>query len=303
MIAGLYFFFLNEKGVFMDQWVLDEDIQTFINACYGPDQIDEILRSFELFHGFGLQYAESNFYNIIAHYGYYDTATLSDIFIKEIRTLIEGIFKEHGLLIDPEVELVTYNEILSGLLLIQVLDDYNEIAAILESDMDSIEKLALIFSHITPLTELQLLDIIKSISDTTLKTLLAFCYEKEKTAANKPLDLKMLEKLKEFKAFMGDNKGFGYYLLENGIPLGQSFEIYQGHLISYLSTVKELPQKALDVLTVLLLIPDAYNLPLIYYRKINSQIFDDLNTIQKVDMLIGRILADFEEYKLKGEPK
>lgn len=283
-----------------DDMFLDDAVVSYIMDSYTPQLADELLRSFELLFAFDKSFSESEFVELILDKGNQDNDNLMDVIIAKLKGKLNYILNEHTIKLQPETDFFIYNEILSALMLIQSLDDYTDIAVILESQLDKEEKLATVIANVSTLRETDIYPVIESFSEDLLTSILTLAYEREKTSSNKERDLidKIMDRVHLLQKFIGDNTALGITFIKHNIRVAEPFHMYLSHITDYLPNVKNIPQKALDILSVLMISSDGYNLPLVSFRKYSHLLSMDLVTTSKIDAAITAILGDFEKHIL-----
>lgn len=283
-----------------DDMILDEVVMTYILDSYTPQLADELLRSFELLFAFDKSFSDSEFVEFILDQGNQDNENLRDIILAKLKGKLNYVLAEHTIKLQPETDFYVCNEILSALMLIQTLDDYSDIGAILESQLDKEEKFATVIANVSTLRESDIYPVIESFSEDLLTNILTLVYEQEKTKGNKERDLinKIMDKMQLLQKFIGSNNALGVTLIKHNIRVAEPFHMYISHITDYLANVSSIPQKALDILSVLMISSDGYNLPLISFRKYSHLLSMDLVTTSKIDAAITGIIGDFEKHIL-----
>lgn len=283
-------------GLCMSSFILDEDVVDYIQSTFGDEKADELLRSFELLYGFGLQYPDSEFVDLISSASNTDPSVLNDRFYYRLVEKLVEIIKQHNITIKKDQPIYLINEFLSGLLLIQYLNDYRDIDYILSSTLPNDEKFAEVIHQVTVLTPLQVLDLIDELQDQTVILLQDFVKMRiGPTISKEELPQGLLNKLRSFNEFIEGTETLGRFILDIGMPVGIPIDNYIPYLLKQEQTNTP-AQTALNILSVLLLSKEGYNLPIVAYRKIANQLFTDLNQITRIETLISRINSDFETF-------
>jgi hypothetical protein len=276
---------------------IDEDVYSYILENYNQEQADELLRSFELFVGFGLQYADSDILQIISRSQLNELDDIRDEVTQTIATKLHAIITEHRLSIDESTSLHDLNEIASGLLLIQHLSDYGSILQLLESDASDEDKFADVMASLTTLTALNVMDLVKEMDPSFIKNLTAFVSEKDKAINGHkflPIDGRLLTRLRQFHEFIDQHSCMGIDLVKSGIPVGRPIEEYLPYLRFDIKTEDNIAQMALDLLSILMISSDGNALPLVAYKKISHDIFMNVDVAARIESIILKINTDFE---------
>ena len=284
--------------------LVDEILYSYIIDSYTPQLADELFRSFELLFVFDKGFNDSEYVDMVMDKDNQDNENLKDVILAKLKAKIQYVLLQHTIKLQPDTEFYIYNEILASLLLLQSLDDYSDVASILESQLDKEEKLASIIAYTSTLRETDIYPVLDTFSEDLLTTILAIAYEREKssnTTDSSDLKDKILKRLHKLQTFIGDNTALGITLTKHNIRVAEPFDMYNSHITDYLHTVNNIPQKALDILSVLMISSDGYNLPLVSYRKHSHLLSMDLVTTSKIDAAITGIIGDFEKHTLDNK--
>lgn len=274
---------------------LDDDVVEYIASNYTHELGDELLRGLELLHMFGInEITEGSIVSIIASTQIEESDVVRDSVVHQVIAAIRQIATEHGLELQPNAGLYFLNEVVSAIYLLQQLNDYTTISTILESSDDDDDKIAQVVSSLSTLTAVEVRSEIVAVDQRLIAAIQAYIDQKTPSVVNEPNHL-LIQKYRDFRKWIGETGCLGVRLLANDVAIGLPLE-------SYIHYIK-LPEKdtsgqlALDVLSVLLLASDGYELPMIAYRKISGHLATDLDQLSRLETTMLRINLDFEEYR------
>lgn len=223
-----------------------------------------------------------------------------------IRTWQAETLLQHGIEITPEAMPTFLSDLLSGLLIIQDLEDPIPYLRMLETDLDDETKFCRIFKDFSIYAEetyheyivsilpgfmdrlydsLSKQDLKNAIDSEDYETAAVFTEEQKKILAN----------YRDFVAYAG-KETLGYRMLDAGFKIGLDPN-------SYFTFVKDMldaqePKKmALDLLSFFFLADKTWLRPAEAYRHISEQIIHDPRMIPLVDNEIRHYLLEFEQYR------
>ena len=275
--------------------MLDQDVYEYVISRFTPELADEILRGFENMVAMGYNNPDSPFINLLMGYEY-AAEDMQDKFRQLHTQQLSDILKEHSLYILPTAKLTHINDVMSGVYLLQQLDDYSAIDSLLNSDMSDEDKLIEVLKYPTTLNEFDILNTLDIRDSLFIKALQYYTNEKMLSAIDVPMDNKdLIVNYKHFASFIGEQQATGVEMLRNGLKIGLPFENY----IDYIDPISNTPQDALNLLSFLLMAENSYKFPLVTFRKYSSRFSDDLNTVSRIDAILTRMIGEFERYKLE----
>lgn len=283
----------------MDNFNLDSSIIDYIQNNYNTYQSDELLRSLELLFMYGIiNTTESELLNIIMLSDTEEESSIRDMFTKKLHSNIVNTISQQGIELSNNVDLFISNEFSSALFLLQQLNDYNFVITVLDSDESDEEKIASIISHLSTLSIGRILECIESISP-HLITAINHLVKSGEIDNENTLEFPLLNKIRLFYKFIGDNNCAGLDLIKNGVDVGLPVDVYLNLYKIEETTNKPTPQMALDILSILIISRDGNTFPLITYRKISNRLPFDLDQLSVLETLMLKINLDFEQYSLE----
>ncbi len=276
---------------------MDELIDAYIEANINCDLASDVRSSFILLSLFGDQFAEGYFINTLSLDGVADKNDIYDEFFNLLYKRLNEILSQHFLTINSPPSLAYVNEIVSALALFQSLDDYETASIILDGEDDDIDKVANIFSGLCSLEVPDILEHLEIESSKFIEGLKEFVRSKEKDL-EEPIDQiaqkNILPTMKNLKAFLGENECVGINILKHGYSVGYEFSYYVS-LLDVDEIVKEdnLVLTALNLLSLLLVSKDTYQLPMVAFDKIVGDFLSTKEQAEKCRLIISAIYTDF----------
>jgi hypothetical protein len=274
----------------------------YIEYTYSPELQKTILSSFTLLELFGYTYYEDRYTDLISRY---DTITNDDkqlIFTKFLREDIGKIITEHQVSLDYEMDisLTELNEIAHFLYLIQHLEDYSEVIYILHSDSTPRIAFIRVVSRLTTLSEVRLLEIINNVSETLVDGLRNFILDRENELVE-PIDVSHRKHVQRFFKFIEDTPCLGRTLYESGyqnVKLTELINLLPYNISDRVDEkmITSAPEAALEVLSLLIITTDDYQLPIFKFNRNTSYFTAKLQHVTRLETIMLSILNDFNAF-------
>lgn len=284
---------------------MDPVIEAYIEQTFHPEKCQIIIQIFDVLEAFAYPDYQSPYVNLIMTMDNYNQQDVQDHFTTLLHEQLDYVVHAHLIRLNEATPLWEKVNICEALAKIQNLDDYSNIAVVLESELDPEEKMADVLSQCCALTVHGLLPYIFNVEDSVLKQLKKYIQEKEETegvtlTSFTELQKKIIKNLRSFKAFLEEEKrhAVGIFLLENNVLIGQPLERYVPFVDECLRA-SDYEQVALDIYSLILLTDEGFNNPIHHFKKHTGLLLDDLHSISKVDILVNQIAGRFEMFKAK----
>lgn len=281
---------------------LSQLTEKYIQYTYTEELRRTILSSFTLLELFGYTYYEDKYTDLISRYDTIDRSDKQDMFIRLLREDIGNIISEHGIILNYEmdIQLTELNEISHFLYLIQHLEDYSEVLYILHSNIKPRMMFIRVIARLTMLSEVRLLEMIENVSETLVDGLRRFIMNKQ-TELVEPIDVSHRKHTQRFFKFTEETNCLGKTLYDQGyqsltltellnlLPYNISDQIDKKMLVSS-------PEAALDVLSLLIITKDDYQLPIFKFNKNTNYFTDKLEHVTRLEKIMLSILNDFNAF-------
>lgn len=279
---------------------LDEVTIEYVKTTFPPTAIFEIHRSFELYELFGEKYAEDKFINLLSTPDL-DSAERQDTFTTLLIGTSVEIVEKHGITLVDSIQLTQVNEVLSGLYLIQNLEDYSLVQYRLSSNEDPTKIVADILAYVTHFDSQDYLRLIESVSDGFLASLRKYVEDQTSDEAYSP-DLVHKETITAYFKFLGGAETFGASLLREGFTLDNTLS--QLVAMGGMSLPADLDklvitnniQAALEIVTFLILAKDTYQVPIVGFNKNSGTFLSKIEDLTKISPIVVKIINDFNSY-------
>lgn len=281
----------------------------FIEYHFTDAQKLLLLNGFTVLETFAFDggYYEDKYVNLIANENITnDTKQLN--FLVEMQSDILSVIKQHGIVINRLVtpDLSTLLEIAHGLILLANLEDYTDVAYRVHGTGTNRKILIDLLERYTMLSEVKLMESIESVEDTLIESLRELSVDAlHEEAIIK--DTKHQLYITRFFEFIDGHPCLGKTLYEKGyksnLTLEELLNLLPYSVTSYIEKEEttNLPQVALDVLSLLIITRDDYDLPLFKIKKLGYLFTGDIQLLNRISNVILKIMNDFgvqlEAYK------
>jgi len=276
----------------------------YIQVTFHEELRRIIYTSFSLLEMFGLKFYEDKYTELIQRRDTIDVDDKRDNFLYLIKQDIIKIINDHGVRLDMDMDVTLNecNEIAHFLYIVQNLEDYTDISYRLYAQDTSKNIFVDMVESLTLLSKSRLLEIIDYVDDSLITSLKDFIEDRERNLVSvEALDRKRLKYIQTFFSFIGDNKCLGRTLYETGytsVTLEELTNLLRYNISDYIDKeiISNLPQAALDVLSILIITKDNYTLPLIKFSKFSYLFTNKLENVTKLHATILAMLNDFNMY-------
>ena len=285
--------------------MLDPLVSVYMQETFHSELVDELNRSFTLLENFNYPELDIDFIRLLMDAEAKHPETIQDNFIAILHEKLNEALKEHTLVLLPDANLWSKNELLTALYDVQFLVDYSNLYPILASSLEDEEKLGEVFGQLCLLPPCEVIRLIQSYEPPFLSLLTQFVEAKvtvknELSHTDNLLESKIIANFKQWEKFTTTTDSLGGQLIRAGSAVAQSFFDYIPHIRSLLLPYTE--QTPLTILSVLLLSSDGFINPVLCYRKHSPSLFTELTLITKCDIALCDWLNRFETYKAGIKP-
>lgn len=276
----------------------------YIQVTLQPELQKVVYTSFSVLEAFGLKFYEDKYTELIQRDDTIDSNNKKDNFLLKLKQDVLNIITEHGITLDTDAEYTLHdvNEIAHFLYIVQNLEDYSDVAYRLHA-MDTPKNIVVDLIHsLSMMSKSRLLDIIATVSPTLIASLKQFIEDKEDRLDDPVvIDQKRRKYINTFFAFINQSECLGKHYYESGyvnVTLEELTNIIPYTLADALDKriLTDLPQVALDVLSILVVTKDQYTLPIMKFSK-NTHLFTSkLEYVTKLQTTMLAMLNDFTMY-------
>jgi len=283
---------------------LSDSLYNYILTTFSPEEQSTIFTSFSLLENFGLKFYEDKYINLLYKENTISEETKADTFKLYLFKDILNIIKEHQILLNLEQEptLFELNEICSFLYIIQTLEDYNYALYIFSSTLSNREKIANLISYYSRISNIRLLELLNEIEDNFINNLIDFI-ESKQVNSKVSINTFYLKKMKYFFKFIGENNCLGKSNINIGLynlELEEIINLLDIDISNYIDDLilnkVNTAQAALDILSLLIISKDSYELPLLKFKQYSNFFTNKLEHITLLENIIMNMLNDFNNY-------
>lgn len=275
------------------------EIELFLNLSYNQERIELFKKCFSVFEEFHLEDYDHGMLELISMYDSMDPAQVFLEFDIIVKNTLISVIQEHGIELDIETNLDMVCEIARCLNAIQTYEDKDSIVRTLESEYDNEEKLAQLFRFVSIESVDNFMLAINNVDQNIFSKLYDLYknidiedYSEEEILITN----KIIKNLKEFKAFVQYDQAIGFKLLTKGLTVNRDFNLYIKYCLQKFETM-ELGDIAKELLVILFMSKQSYASPIMFFRSVSNTLFDDINKITKIDVLINTLINDFNRNK------
>jgi DNA-binding ferritin-like protein (Dps family) len=273
------------------------EFDIYLKDSFGATDQDILADALELFEQYSLPNYQDQYLALILSGVQLDAQSAADNFKLTIFNDLVMLVGFHGIDVNSHATHESLVEILRGL---QVLENYEDAAAILQyldSDGTNVDVLCDLLSLVSAQHDTYYLNIVASVKPALLSRLRemykvgANASRTESDAPEVTANIVRLRKLYEYDVFKIRK---GYEVIQAGVPLGMEFLQYH-ELMKTCIEDKDAYDTALELVVFLAMSSDGIQNPILTYKTVSEQLFDDLSKITEVDIQLHKVLGLIEQ--------
>lgn len=284
---------------------LSDLLSEYIKTKFNSDLALHILTSFKIFSDFELKFYEDSYIDIISAEEDLNSDDIQDLFVVKTKSLLVNILNDHLIhLNDVEGSLEELNQLCQFILLMQKLEDVSYVSYRLSNNLSNKNKIVDLIERYTLLERFRIMELIDYIEDKFIFSLESLISDKE--MSYKEIDKLHLKEWKYFISFINNTDCLGKKYKELGyfnIDFESFLSLMNIDLID--KTEKEIntnhAQLALDIVSILFLCSDTYELPLLNFKKFNPLICNNIDQVSRLDVTITNMLNDYYSFRQAKE--
>jgi len=281
---------------------LSDLVTSYINFKFLPEQQSSIFQAFSLFENMGLKYYEDKYANLITQENSLMDDNIQDAFLYYLMFDLEQVINSHGIYLDNDYNptLDELNEIVHFLFIVQHLENYEYVKYCIYSPVSNRMIVANLICYFTLLSKVRVLELISDVESTFIEALKEFVEDKEESVTE-PIDKKHLKLINAFRGFTENYPSLGLKYYDMGfsnLTLEELLNIVVDDIAYYIDEkmTKDPAEAALDVLSLLIISKDSYELPLLKFQQFNSLLTNKTENITRLNNMITDMLNDFYVY-------
>ena len=285
---------------------ISDILSYYIEITFSDIAKKQLYTALSLAEMFGSKFYEDKLVDIISTESLV-SETRQDLVYFSIQDIPKSIILEHNIKLDPDSNytLDELNEIANFLFIIQSLEDYTYVDYRIHA-LDTpknilislIELYSLLSSH-------RLQEVIEDVSEGLLIAIQALIKDRD---TSESIDAKCLANYHLFNKFIEKHECLGSTLFNQGYTnqsIDDLFRLSTMDISNYIEKqlTTNFPQACLDILSLLIICKDTYELPLLALKKYLPHFNNKLENIYRIESTISKIVQDFTTFKeqaLKG---
>jgi hypothetical protein len=282
---------------------MDALIESYINVHFIPEMQNEISRAFSTINEFNYVDQELPFINLLMTEDLSESPDIQGMFIQTLISQQEEVFKAHLLEISEQSNLYERNEILSFLLNVMNLEDYNALETTFSQAVDAEHAFSLACSQYCSLGEHRALELFTKVDPISFNLMKKFVHKKllmrnSAVPTFTEVGQKIIHTLREYSLFLNTDNLLGVYLLNAGVKLNQPYPVLVKLIADPSLFINSSDEEiAKQFLSLLYLNEQGINQPLQTYQQYISLFLTDLNQISKVQSFVNKYSLDFATYQ------
>lgn len=268
------------------------EIEIFINDNYTVELRESIVKLFNILEIVMVDDYQADYVSILMESNSVDDSQAVDRFIAKVFDNTIYLLKNHGISVNPEQSLDDLLSVLQGVLDVENYNDKDAIVRQIESTQDAVEALGAALELTTDLDPTKVYSIVSEVEPSLITNILELCHEEVDGDDASQDSINIVHRLKKLRDYLEYPDAAGFKLINDGLPIGTTFSNYLRYSSPALSG-KDIQTIAKELCVLLYMSGDATNNPIEFYRNNNSQIFEDIEMITKVDIELVRIVNGF----------
>lgn len=282
---------------------MDALIESYINVRFIPEMQNEISRAFSILNEFNYVDQELPFINLLMTEDLSESPDIQGMFIQTLIDQQEEVFKAHLLEISSDANLFERNEILSFLLQVMNLEDYNELETIFGQAVDPEHAFSLACERYSSLKEHRALELFIQVDPVSFNLMKKYIHKKlllrnSTVPVFTEVGQKIIHTLRQYSLFLKTDELIGVHLLNSGVLLNQSYRSLSKFIANpsiFLNASDE--EIAKQFLSFLFLNEKGIDRPTEAYQENIGLFLTDLNQISKVQSFVDKYSLDFATYQ------
>jgi hypothetical protein len=276
---------------------LSEDLTYYIDNCFIEDRKPALYEAFALMKVFGDEFFEDELLDIIRRDDSLDSNAKYDSFNNIVKNKLIGIIYSHGITIAEEqpVTLNELNEIVQCLYTIQNLETVSYIKYLVFTESSSEAILGDLIEYLTLMSSFRFLELVEAVESSLIDSIRLLIQDKEKEDNE---DTSHRKNVLSFFKFIEDADCLGIRYYNSGyinLHLDRLLNLLPIDVPSYIDKEFKISkaQAALDVLSLLMISKDAYEFPLLAFKKNPLLFTNSLENGTTILNIIEAMLADY----------
>lgn len=270
----------------------------YINTTFHEGVTENIYSSFSLLESFNSGSYEDKYISLIERSDAISNTDKSDQFIMYLESDIRAIIDAHSVYVSKDINITLneLNEVCHFLYIVQNLEDYSYISYRVNAEDTDRNIICDLIVYLTLLDKPRVMEIIESVSPNLISAIKEIA--KDKYTISDEVNKLHLTTINNFFKFIKSSECLGYKYFNQGykdVTLETLVNLLDIDLPDYIDklTITNSAQAGLDILSLLIISKDTYELPLLKFKQFNSYFTNNLTHTTKLNYVITAILSDF----------
>lgn len=278
---------------------MQDTIKDLIVSTCSDEFVDAVSSTKELLDKFSLEGYDNELEDIVAKLDNYTNEDVVDLTYKITFDYINKILDTHGVEISTECNLYRAIDLAEAIYRLQDWEDHSEILRITNTDVDDIEKFALLVALVTIIPKETVYTLITEVSRDLIVNINNL-HAKYDTNDKIEVDPEYVQRLRLLKRYLAEKHSVGNILLFNvvkqGINLGAPFEYYYNLMKRKLMASTDADYLAYQFIALLAAGSDSTVNMLEWWRNNNSELVSSLDLLTKVDTILKVLIVDWDKW-------
>lgn len=282
---------------------LSEDVTNYIDTVFKGDMVELIKEGMVILERFHFPNYEEEYTNLIYSPDTIDPSDIPDMFRVKLEDHLRHIVEVHQITLSKDYvpTLTELLEICNTLLIVPNLEDMSFVRYRALSDNEPKETLVELLERYSSLGIVRSMEIVENVSESFIEALVASCGE-ECQVDQLSLDRNHLKYCNYFFEFIENSECLGLKFFNEGygnkLTLDELLKLITFPIDDYLDDLldKNPAQAALDVLSLLIITRDQYELPLVKFKDLSDMFTSDTMYVTRLTGMMTSILNDFSVF-------
>lgn len=282
---------------------MDAGIELFVKESFIEDKADTFRESFEVFERSNVIAGYNDEFNaILMEEGDLDRPELLSSFEDLVISNLAYILLLHGIKVADETPISLMNHICKGLTDVEFYLDGVEILRIIESDLDTEEKVSQILQCVTGVDDQLILNHLFKVNPTLIDRI-AEVFEKNVFETKEALEQRakehsVLNDITNITRFLTSDNLIGVNLIKAGVRVNAEFLQYIRYFEQHLDELKP-GEIARELFVLITMSCDGNKNVLMTYSKNSNILFHELDKVSKVYSELNSLISSFDRYMLQ----
>ena len=280
--------------------MLDTTKELITSVC-SEEFVDAMVEVTDLLDKFGLEGYDDDLDNLVAQLDKYTNEDIVDLSHKITFDYINKILTTHGVEISDTCTLYEAKDLADAIYRLQDWEDHDEILRIISTDVEDLEKFALLIALVTTIPEETVYTLITEVNRDLITQIKEFHKEYGTDNDREELDPEYIQRLRLLKAYLAEKHGQGnnillFNVIKQGVNLGAPFMFYYDLMKRRLLDSNDPEFLGFQFIALLAAGNDSTGNMLEWWRNNNSDLVSNLDILTKTDTTLKMLITDWDKW-------